>query len=259
MELGIKFRSDVSGTVSGIRFYKASANTGTHVGSLWTGSGSLLASATFTGESASGWQQVEFLTPVAISANTVYVASYHTNVGHYSFNLNFFNGQGVDSPPLHAPANGVVGVNGVFAYGAGSNFPNGGWNSSNYWVDVVFSENAPQTLIQTLQTPQKSIVAPLPTLSTITVTPGDQRIAIGTTQQFTATGTYSDGSTQNLTSQVLWNSSDINVIAVSITGVVTAYSPGTAVITATLNGITGSTNLTATEGVAGISPDGGES
>ena len=39
VELGVKFRSDVAGTVNGIRFYKAAANTGTHVGSLWTASG----------------------------------------------------------------------------------------------------------------------------------------------------------------------------------------------------------------------------
>ena len=84
VELGVKFRSDVSGTITGIRFYKASANTGTHVGNLWSGTGQLLASATFSSETASGWQQVNFASPVSITANTVYVASYHANVGHYS-------------------------------------------------------------------------------------------------------------------------------------------------------------------------------
>ena len=82
VELGVKFRSDVAGSITGIRFYKATANTGTHLGHLWSSTGTLLASATFTGESASGWQQVNFATPVAITANTVYVASYHATVGH---------------------------------------------------------------------------------------------------------------------------------------------------------------------------------
>jgi hypothetical protein len=138
VELGVKFRSDVSGNITGIRFYKASTNTGTHVGNLWTSTGTRLATATFSGETASGWQQVNFSTPVAITANTVYVASYHTNVGHYSDDQNYFASNGVDNPPLHAPANWVSGFNGVYAYGSTSSFPTQGWNSSNYWVDVVF-------------------------------------------------------------------------------------------------------------------------
>ena len=58
LELGVKFTSDAFGTVSGIRFYKAGTNTGTHIGNLWSSTGQLLATATFSGESASGWQQV---------------------------------------------------------------------------------------------------------------------------------------------------------------------------------------------------------
>jgi hypothetical protein len=140
VELGVKFRSDVSGSIIGIRFYKASTNTGTHVGNLWTSTGTLLASATFTGETASGWQQVTFASPVPITANTVYVASYHTNVGHYSQDARYFATAGVDNPPLHALANGLSGGNGVYAYGSTSSFPNGTWNSTNYWVDVVFNQ-----------------------------------------------------------------------------------------------------------------------
>ena len=60
MELGVKFRSDVAGTITGIRFYKAAANTGTHIANLWSNTGANLATATFSGESASGWQQVNF-------------------------------------------------------------------------------------------------------------------------------------------------------------------------------------------------------
>ena len=143
VEMGLKFRSDSSGTISSIRFYKASANTGTHVGNLWTDTGTLLATATFTNESASGWQQVDFSSPVPVTANTVYVASYHTPTGHYSYDTNFFLSNGVDSPPLHALANGISGVNGLFTYGAAGSFPIQGWNSTNYWVDVVFNANTP--------------------------------------------------------------------------------------------------------------------
>jgi hypothetical protein len=125
----------VNGYVTGIRFYKGSGNTGTHVANLWTSSGSRIATATFTSETASGWQQVNFSTPVAITANTDYVASYHTNVGHYSHDYNYFSGKGRDNAPLHVPANG-----GVYAYGANSVFPYETYQSSNYWVDVVFKK-----------------------------------------------------------------------------------------------------------------------
>jgi len=139
VEAGVKFRSDVAGNIIGIRFYKASTNTGTHVGNLWSSSGTRLATATFTGETASGWQQVNFATPVAISANTVYVASYHTNVGHYGIDEYCFATVGVDNPPLHALADGVSGGNGVYRYGSTSTFPNLSWHAFNAWVDVVFS------------------------------------------------------------------------------------------------------------------------
>ena len=65
-------------------------NTGTHVGSLWSIGGTKLGSATFTGESASGWQQVNFATPVAVSANTTYVASYYAPNGRYSTTEGYF-------------------------------------------------------------------------------------------------------------------------------------------------------------------------
>src|SRR5207244_4198026 len=83
-ELGVKFRSDVSGFVSGVRFYKGPDNTGTHIGHLWSATGTLLASATFTSETATGWQQVSFASPVAISANTTYVGSYTDPNGGYA-------------------------------------------------------------------------------------------------------------------------------------------------------------------------------
>ena len=49
VELGVKFRSDVAGTVTGVRFYKGTGTTGTHTGTLWSSTGTKLATATFTG------------------------------------------------------------------------------------------------------------------------------------------------------------------------------------------------------------------
>jgi hypothetical protein len=123
--------------ITGVRFYKSSANTGMHVGNLWSSTGTLLATATFSSETASGWQQVNFSPMVAVTANTVYIASYHTSVGHFSADQEFFAAKGVNNPPLQALANGVNGGDGVYLYGSTSGFPTNTYNSTNYWVDVV--------------------------------------------------------------------------------------------------------------------------
>ena len=138
VELGLKFRADSNGYVTGVRFYKSVANGGTHIGNLWSSAGVLLASAQFSGESASGWQQVNFSTPVLISSGTTYLASYFAPQGHYAFDANFFATSGVDNPPLHALASGVDGANGVYSYGATSSFPSSSYEATNYWVDVVY-------------------------------------------------------------------------------------------------------------------------
>jgi Domain of unknown function (DUF4082) len=122
VEPGVKFRTSTDGYVTGLRFFKGGRNTGTHVGHLWSPGGTLLASATFTGETAYGWQQVQFATAVGARANTTYVASYHTDTGFYAANTDYFATSGVTSGPLTALATGVDGPNGVYRYGA-SGFP----------------------------------------------------------------------------------------------------------------------------------------
>jgi hypothetical protein len=78
---------------------------------------------------------VNFPTPVAVTANTVYVVSYHTDAGHWSYTPSYFSGMGVDSPPLH-----VATFAGVYAYGPERVFPsNVSGGGSNYWVDVVYT------------------------------------------------------------------------------------------------------------------------
>jgi len=150
-ELGVSFKSDTNGYVTGIRFYKSPGNTGTHVGNLWSNAGALLASATFSGETASGWQQVNFAMPVAITANTVYVASYHTTIGHYSANWNYFATGGANNAPLHALVSSSSTPDGRFAYGSGSSFPTGTHKAANYWVDLAFTSSAAALQISTAQ------------------------------------------------------------------------------------------------------------
>jgi hypothetical protein len=138
----VKFRSDVDGWVTGIRFYKGAANTGAHIGSLWSSDGTQLAQAAFAGETASGWQTVSFGTAVHVNANTTYVASYFAPSGHYSLDYNYFTST-AGAAPLHALGTGIDGGNGVYRYSGSSTFPTNTYGASNYWVDVVFSRTAP--------------------------------------------------------------------------------------------------------------------
>lgn len=137
IEVGVKFRSDVDGTITGIRFYKGAGNTGPHTGSLWSSTGALLATGAFTSETASGWQQMTFTTPVEITAQVTYIASYHSNTG-YAVDAAYFTSHGANGPPLHALQYGAEGGDGVYLYGSGGHCPSAS-AGNNYWVDVVFS------------------------------------------------------------------------------------------------------------------------
>ena len=133
---GFKFKADKFGTITGLRFYKAATNTGTHTGTLWSATGQQLAQATFSGESASGWQTVTFSSPVEVQPDTTYVASYHAPNGHFSASLDYFHrgaapgpagGAQLDSPPLHALRNTGTSMttttNGVYSYSATEHLP----------------------------------------------------------------------------------------------------------------------------------------
>ena len=95
------------------------------------------------------------------------------------------------------------------------------------------------------------------TLTSIAVTPANPSIQNGTTQQFTATGTYSDASTKNITTTVAWTSATTNIATISNTtgsnGLATSVAPGSSKIQAALNGVTGSTTLTVTASSASLS------
>ena len=141
-ELGVKFQSSVAGRVTGVRFYKGTGNNGTHTGSLWTASGTLLATGTFTNETASGWQSLTFANPVQIAANTTYVASYYDPDGHYALDGDLFD-WALSTPPLTAPKSDFIdagGGNGVYNQG-GPGFPASSYHGNSYAVDVVFNSS----------------------------------------------------------------------------------------------------------------------
>jgi 6-phosphogluconolactonase (cycloisomerase 2 family) len=87
-------------------------------------------------------------------------------------------------------------------------------------------------------------------LVSLTVIPANPSIAKGTAQQFAVSGTYTDNSTQDLTSSVSWSSSDPTVAAISnaagTNGLASALAMGAVTVTASLGTVSGSTGLTVT-------------
>ncbi len=152
VELGVKFRVAQDGFITAVRYYKPAESTGTHVGTLWTASGTKLATVTFPGGTASGWQEAALDGPVPVTAGATYVASYHTP-SRYVASGGYFAGSPTTRGPLTALQDGTAGGNGVYAYSATpGTFPTNTYNSANYWVDVVFSENATDTTAPTVTT-----------------------------------------------------------------------------------------------------------
>lgn len=245
VELGVRFQANKNGIIKGIRFYKGSvANGGTHIGSLWTNSGTLLASATFTNESASGWQEVLFATPVAITSGTSYVASYFVPQGNYSRNGSYFSSS-------HSNGNSLTGLidddagsapNGVYMYSGSSTFPTNNFGDPNYWVDVVFAAYTTTTTVFNLTTITASNGCSLtgnPISSTsITVSPTQNAgIVSGSSPMcINATATYTTNGDLGGT----WSSSNTAIATVNPTsGLVTAVSTGSANIIYTVTGCTG--------------------
>jgi hypothetical protein len=129
-EFGVKVSVDQPMTLTAIRFWKSSAETGTHVGNVWTSSGALLGSVTFTNETAAGWQQQALTTPLGLQPGSVYVVSVNANA--------FFSitAQGLQTQVIAGPLRSVAdGANGVFGSAAGV-FPGSSYNSTNYSVDL---------------------------------------------------------------------------------------------------------------------------
>jgi Domain of unknown function (DUF4082) len=146
-ELGVKIETSVAGQVTALRFYQGPYMGGyTHVGHLWSSSGTLLATATFTTQNGQGWEQVSLSSPVTIAANTIYIVSFSTGGGYFDFNSTSFASAGVTNGPLQALANGVSGGDGV--YGRSGKFPTTSGDGDNFFADLVFSpSSSPSALV----------------------------------------------------------------------------------------------------------------
>jgi hypothetical protein len=137
------------------------------------------------------------------------------------------------------------------------------WSSSDLTVGTISNNSGSQGLAHgagagttTIQaalggvTGSTTLTVTAATLVSIDVTPANPSVAKGTSQQFTATGHYTDGTTQPLTATVTWASVQTNIATISnapgTKGLASTLAAGTTTISATQNGITGSTLLTVT-------------
>jgi uncharacterized protein YjdB len=132
------------------------------------------------------------------------------------------------------------------------------WTSDNTPVATILSTTGvatgvsagEATITATLngQSASTILTVTAATLSSIAVTPATDSIPAGLAKTFVATGTYSNGTTFDISNTVAWTSANPLVATVGLsTGIATGMSPGEATITATLNGQSGSTILTVTD------------
>jgi hypothetical protein len=140
LEVGMKFKSSSPGFIKGVRFFSPNSPSGTYTGHLWSASGILLDSVLFTNVTASGWQEALFNNPVLVVADSIYIASYHSSSGHYAATSGGLANV-VSNGILTTVDNNTSGGNGVYAYGATPHFPSGTYNATNYWVDVIFTND----------------------------------------------------------------------------------------------------------------------
>jgi hypothetical protein len=133
-ELGTKFSSSVAGTITGIRYWRAASETGTHTGRIWSSTGTLLASVVFTGDTGSGWKTQTLATPLAITAGTTYTVSVNANT-YYA-----------DTPGGHAAAINNGALTAPIGAGTYNNtpgaFPSAVYQNESYFRDIVFVPGA---------------------------------------------------------------------------------------------------------------------
>lgn len=167
-ELGLQITPDSDGVATGVRFFKGTKNTGTHVGSLWnSATGQRLATVTFTGETATGWQTASFATPVSLLAGTKYTVSYTAPSGGYAADPRYWPYTQRTSSPLTVQPG--VGQNAPGVYGAPGTMPTSTYGETNYWVDLVF-DKAASTPLRIVGTSPLASSSSNPTTAAVTVT-----------------------------------------------------------------------------------------
>jgi|GEM_PF-5581638 len=127
--IGTKFQVARPTDVTNVTFYRTVADASGYSVGLWDDSGTLLASGTVgSGGSVPAWQTVALSSPVAIAANTTYVAGYFVNGGRYHYLNHAYDNAASDrlvSTPVGA---------GVYSYGGSMSFPTSTYDNTSYYV-----------------------------------------------------------------------------------------------------------------------------
>jgi hypothetical protein len=240
-ELGMKFQAGRSGQVTAIRYWKAASEGGSHVGTIWSTAGAPLASVTFTGETASGWQQQALATPLAIQPNTTYVVSVTAN-SHFA-DTNSGLASAIVNGDLSSVADGSNGV-----YGSPGAYPTSSWQNSNYFRDVVFIADAAASIAKVGGDNQSgSVGTTLANSLVVQVKNASGNPQSGTTVTFGVTAgggsvnpasAVTDGSGLASTSLTLGNAAGTNTVHASASGIGSVDFTATATVPAPASGQT---------------------
>ncbi|MEH2263611.1 N,N-dimethylformamidase beta subunit family domain-containing protein [Nostoc sp.] len=240
-ELGMKFRSNTGGQINAIRFWKAPSETGTHIGKIWNATGTLLASVTFSNETASGWQNQALTTSLNIQANTTYVVSVNVNSYYVATN------DQLDNSIVNGNLSSVAdGSNGVFNGTPGA-FPTGSYRNTNYFRDIDFVAVSSATITKTSgdnQTGAAGTALPNPLLVQVKDSAGNPQS--GVTVNFAVS---SGGGSVSPASAVTNTSGQVSTI-LTLGAVLGSTQPVTNTVSATAAGI-GSVNFSTTASPTG--------
>jgi len=249
--VGTSFYTTTAGYITHLRHWKSSKNTVGATGSLWlSGSNTELARVNFSVSGTFvGWVSGALSSPVAVSANTMYVVSVAiakspgTSANEYAANNGYFN-TGVSNPPLNAPQDntsplGTTVRNGVYRYTNTLQEPNATFAASNYWVDAYFTTAQVGTPTPTPTQTATNTRTPSNT-PTNTITPTNtQTIGITATPTTTPTRTATPTPTPTLTptqnagltlNQVMIAGGDASEVSDLITGSFTGLSSNTLIV-----------------------------
>jgi hypothetical protein len=214
-----------------------------------TNAGTYSVSATITDPNYTGSATASFVISPAAAVFSNLSASQSITFGTASITLSGTISAGAVYPPnTEAVSITINGAAVMPSVGSSGSF------STNFLTSSIPASTTPYTIAYTYggdtnfasasdSTTTLTVNAPAATLQSITVTPTNSSLTFGGTQQFTATGNYSDSSTQDLTATATWSSSVSAVATVSTSGLATAAQVGATIVTATSGNVSGSTTL----------------
>jgi hypothetical protein len=140
--VGLRFMSTVAGEITGIRFYRFAGSGNGQIGYLFDESHAELAEANFPPDTL-GWVTAEFTTPIAIEADTPYMAVQYLPSGYVPYKINVFTSDvTVGNLTAYEDEGGVGLRNGTFCVCGAGSYPEGGFSAVNWFVDVEFVADA---------------------------------------------------------------------------------------------------------------------